>query len=182
LAELVEALSSFPSRWKKRAALRQAQRSGIFLVLLLAGCVPSAPVSVSGVLPTAKTSYTVLGDEDWPGATRMALGHGLSALGMVPVGADQKPDRLIVLTLADRPRTVGATTATVLPTSRTAPGWIDRPVREGWLCKGRRDVRLTIRFISPDGALREERVVRQELSRRAPAADMARLIEAAMRP
>jgi hypothetical protein len=147
----------------------------------LAACVPPAPLSVSGTLPPPATSYAVIGEDDLSTPARAALARGLLGHSMMPAASGKVPERLISLTLADRPRTSGTATGTALPASQKASGWADRPVKDGWFSKGRREVRLTIRFLSPDGQLREERVAQEIVTRNAPAADMARLIEAALR-
>ena len=144
------------------------------------GCVPPAPLSVSGMLPPPTSTFSIVGEEDVAPPVRTSLidalaGHGLRY-------TSERPDRLVVLTLADRPRTSGTVAGTVVPTPRSTSGWIDRPVKDGWFSKGRREVRLTIRFLSPDGRLREERVAHEIVTHKAPPADMLRLIAAALRP
>ena len=182
MAELVEALSFFRLWWTRKAALRQAQGSGLFVAFLLTACVPPAPLTVAGVLPPSATSYAIVGEDDLSIPARAALARGLVVHSMMPAASGKSPERLISLTLADRPRTSGTVGGTKLPASQQASGWVDRPVKDGWFSKGRREARLTIRFLSPDGQLREERVAYEIVTRNAPAADMARLITAALRP
>ncbi len=148
----------------------------------LAACVPPAPLTVAGALPPPSTSYTIVGEDDLPMPARAALARGLVVHSMMPAASGKSPERLISLTLADRPRSSGTVAGAALPASQRASGWVDRPVKDGWFSKGRREVRLTIRFLSPDGRLREERVAQEIVTRNAPTADMARLIEAALRP
>ncbi len=162
----------------KRAASLLAS---LVAVGALAACVAPAPLKVAGILPPPATTYAVVGDDMLSTPARTALVRGLDAHSMMPAASGKAPERLISLTLADRPRASGTAVGTTLPTSKAAPGWIDRPVKDGWFSKGRREVRLTIRFLSPDGQLREERVAQEIVTRTAPAADMVRLIEAALR-
>ncbi|UVO54606.1 hypothetical protein [Sphingomonas sp. SUN039] len=149
---------------------------------VLAACVPPAPLKIAGALPPPATSYSIVGEDDLSIPARTALARGLAIHSMMPAASGKTPERLISVTLADRPRASGTAVGTTLPASQAAPGWVDRPVRDGWFSKGRREVRLTIRFLSPDGQLREERVAQEIVTRKAPAADMARLIEAALHP
>jgi hypothetical protein len=181
LAEPVEALSFFRPGWRRAAALRQAPASGLFPALFLAACVPPS-LGITGALPPAATSYAIIGEDDLSAPVRVALARGLAAHNLSPAASGKPPERLVALTFADRPRTSGTVTGTELPASPKAAGWVDRPVKGGWFSKGRREVRLTIRFLSPDGQLREERVAQEVIPHKAPAADMARLIEAALRP
>ena len=152
------------------------------LAVGLVACVPPAPLSVSGALPPPATIYAIVGEDDLSITARAALARGLVVRSMMPAASGKLPERLISLTLADRPRSSGTVAGTALPASQNASGWVDRPVKDGWFSKGRREVRLTIRFLAPDGQLREERVAQEIVTRKAPAADMARLIEAALRP
>jgi hypothetical protein len=163
----------------KRAALLLAS---LTLAAAVAGCVPPAPLTVAGTFPPQATRYAIVGEDNLSVSARAVLARGLSAHNLVPAAPDTPPERLISLTLADRPRASGTVAGTTLPASPNAAGWVDQPVRDGWFSKGRREVRLTIRFLSPDGQLREERVAQEIVTRKAPAADMARLIEAALRP
>jgi hypothetical protein len=166
---------------KRAARLLASLTLASGLVLGLVACVPPAPLSVSGTLPpSAITKYAFIGDDSVSQLARQPIADSLTARGMR--WTVDNPDRLISVTLSDRPRTSGTVAGTALPTSQTAPGWVDRPVKDGWFSKGRREVRLTIRFLSPDGQLREECVAQEIVTRNAPAADMARLIEAALRP
>jgi hypothetical protein len=163
----------------KRAALLLAS---LTLAAALAGCVPPAPLTVAGTFPPRATRYAIVGEDNLSVSARAALARGLEAHNFVRAAPEEPPERLISLTLADRPRTSGTVAGAALPASQKAPGWVDRPVKDGWFSKGRREVRLTIRFMTPDGDLREERVAQEIVTRKAPAADMARLIETALRP
>ncbi len=151
------------------------------LAVTLAACVPPAPLSVSGTLPPPATTYAIVGEEDLSLPARAALARGLVVHSMIPAAAGQTAGRLISITLADRPRVSGTVAgAERLPTP-DAPGWVDKPVKDGPFSKGRREVRLTIRFRAPDGQVLEERVAREIVTRKAPTPDMPRLIGAALR-
>ena len=152
------------------------------LGVALAACVPPEPLSLSGVPPPPATTYALVGEDELPIAARAALARGLVVHGMMPATQDQAPGRLISVTLADRPRTSGTMAGAAPVAAGGSPGWVDRPVKEGLFSKGRREVRLTIRFRAIDGKVLEERTAQEIVTRKAPAADMARLIGAALRP
>ena len=168
---------------RRRAAklLASAVFSGA-LAGVLSACVPPAPLVVAGALPPPETSYTIVGEDELSIAARTALARGLMAHSMMPPSKGQTPGRLISLTLADRPRASGTVAGNDLPATPNAPGWIDKPVKGGLFAKGRREIRLTIHFFSPEGTVMEERVAHEIVTRKAPAPDMARLIGAALAP
>ena len=166
---------------RRRAAklLASAVFSGA-LAGALTACVPPAPLSVSGTLPPPATTYTIIGDDSVAQQARQPLIDALAVHGLRYV--TDRPDRFVEITLADRPRSSGTSIGDTLPASRDASSWIDQPVKGGLFAKGRREVRLTIRFVSPDGAVRETRVAYEIVTRKAPAANVARLVGAALRP
>ena len=168
---------------RRRAAklLASAMFSGALLFALTA-CVPPAPLVVAGALPPPETTYTIIGEDELSIAARAALARGLMARSMMPPSKGLAPGRLISLTLADRPRASGSVAGNDLPVTADAPGWTDKPVKAGLFTKGRREVRLTIHFFSPDGRVLEERVAHEIVTRKAPVPDMARLIAAAFAP
>ena len=162
--------------WRRAAKLLA---SAVFSGALTA-CVPPAPLSVSGTLPPPATTYTIIGDDGVAQQARQPLIDALSVHGLRFV--TDRPDRFVEITLADRPRASGTVAGDTLPESRNAPNWVDPPVKGGLFAKGRREVRLTIRFVAPDGKVRETRTASEIVTRKAPAANIARLVEAALRP
>ena len=146
----------------------------------LTACVPPAPLSVSGTLPPPATTYPIIGDDGVVQQARQPLIDALAVHGLRLV--TDRPDRFVEITLADRPRASGTVAGDTLPVSRNAPNWVDPPVKGGLFAKGRREVRLTIRFTGADGKVRETRTAVEIVTRKAPAANVARLVEAALRP
>jgi hypothetical protein len=159
----------------KRAAPLLAS---LFFSGALAACVPPAPMAVAGDLPPPATTYSILGDDGVAQAARQPLIDALSARGLRYAAV--RPDRFVQITLADRPRVNGTAVGDVVPPTSDAPGWVDRPIKGGWFGKGRREVRLTVRFLSPDGTMLEQRSAYEVVGRKAPAPDVARLVEAAL--
>jgi hypothetical protein len=161
----------------KRAALLLAS---LVFCGVLAACVPPAPLAVAGTLPPPSTTYAIVGEDGVAKAARQPLIDALATHGLRLV--TDRPDRFVEVTLADRPRASGTVAGNALPPSHNAPGWVDRPVKGGLFAKGRREVRLTIRFLSADGKVREERAAYEVVTRTAPDPDIARLVGAALKP
>ena len=128
----------------KRAAALLASPVLLGLCGALTACVPPAPLSVSGTLPPPSSTFTLIGDDSVAQAARVPLTAALAARGLRSVS--ENSDRLVMVTLADRPRTNGAAAGKALPDTPDAAQWVDRPTRGGLFAKGRREVRLTVIF------------------------------------
>ncbi len=159
----------------KRAVLLPAS---LALFGALAACVPPAPIAAAGDLPPPSTSYSLFGDDGVAQVAREPLIDALAMRGLRYTAVN--PDRFVAMTLADRPRMNGTVVGESLPPTPDSAGWVDRPVKGGWFGKGSREVRLSIRFLSPDGRVMEERSAFQIVSRKAPTPDLRRLIAAAL--
>jgi hypothetical protein len=161
----------------KRAALLLAS---LVVSGALAACVPPAPMAVAGNVPPPSTTYSILGDDGVAQAVRQPLIDALAARGLRYTAV--RPDRFVQITLADRPRTTGTAVGSAAPPKPDVSGWVDRPVKGGWFGKGRREVRLTIRFLSADGKEMEQRSAYEVVGPKAPAPEISRLIAAALTP
>ena len=150
----------------------------ILLALLPAACVPPAPLTVTGSLPHQTAHYALVSEDLVSPSARAALAGHLGQLGLTPVEGGS-PDLFVSIALADRPLSSGTFTSDAAPPSRTADGWVDRPVKGGLFSRGRREVRLTIRFLSPSGDVRDQFVATEVVARKAAPADLTRMIDAA---
>ena len=150
----------------------------LFLCGALAACATTEPRSISGALPSSG-SYSIVAGETVSPVAQAALARALGAHGLKPAEEGQRPDRLVLLTLADRPLASGSFAGDKPPADRKAPGWTDRPLKPIF-GKNRREIRLTIRFLSPDGQVRDQRIATEIVTRKAPAADLPQLIAAAL--
>ena len=152
--------------------------------LLLAGaltaCIPPRPLSITGALPPPQTTYAMVEGSLLAPAVQEILERGLMARGLSPATTAYPPERLISISFADRPHISGTFVSDTRPASRAAPEWLDRPRKGGWFAKGRREVRLSIRFLGSDGRVREQRTAVEVITRNAPDADIVRLLQRAL--
>lgn len=137
-------------------------------------------MAVAGSLPPPSTTYSILGDDGVAQSARQPLIDALAARGLRYTAV--LPDRFVEITLADRPRISGTVVGTSMPKTPDSSGWVDRPAKGGWFATGRREVRLTIRFLSPDGKVLEQRSAYETVRRNDPAPEVSRLIGAALAP
>jgi hypothetical protein len=144
----------------------------------LAACVPPTRMAVAGNLPPPSTTYSIFGDDGVAQAARQPLIDALASRGLRYSAV--RPDRFVEVTLADRPRITGTAVGDTAPPRPDASGWVDRPVKGGWFGRGRREVRLTVRFLSPDGKMLEQRSAYVVVGRRSPVPEIPRLIAAAL--
>ena len=160
-----------------RVALRLALPA--LLLCGTAACVPPPALSISGGAARGPGSYAIVDGDAYGPAVQGALAKALAERGLRPADGGGRPDWLVSLSFADRPVASGAFTGTDVPATADAPGWIDRPHKTGPLSRGRREVRLAIRFLDAHGKQHEALEAAQVVTRNAPAADAAALIAAA---
>ena len=156
-----------------RGAVRLAP---LLLAGTLSACIPPRPLSVTGMLPPQRTSYTLIDGDLLDPSIRAVLDRELMARGLLPATTASPPERFISISFADRPHTSGTFASDTPPSTRTASGWLDKPQKDGWFAIGRREARLSIRFLGSDGQVREERTGVEVIRRTAPDADMAQML------
>ena len=147
--------------------------------IAVAGCVPPAPLAIAGQIPTGVSRYTLIAEETIDSDARSALAKALASRGFRAAGTS-RPDVVIGVELSDRPLASGTVAGTDVPLRRDDPAWTDRPQRSGMLSRGRRAVRLAVRFLKPDGRPLGMLVASETVTRNAAPASMAALIERAL--
>ncbi len=148
------------------------------VALATAACVSPPPLVVVGQVPAGVSRYALIAENMIDADARDALAKALTARGLRPAG-EARPDVVIGVELSDRPLASGTVAGTDVPLRRDDPAWTDRPQRSGMFSRGRRAVRLTVRFLQPDGRPLAIMVASETLGRQAPTPSMALLIDRA---
>jgi hypothetical protein len=150
------------------------------LLGVLGACVVPPRLTTTGIPLAGPATYRIIGDDQVSPAAQAALAGALAKRGLTPASSSA-PDLFVALTLADRPLATGSFDGSDPPIGRNDRRWTDRPRKAGLFGKGRREVRLTIRFLTPAGVPRDTLVATAVVPRTAPPADMAAMIDTAFR-
>ena len=107
----------------------------------------------------------------------IALATQLELRGLRQVADEARPDWLVSVAIADRPLSSGGFVGADKPSD--GPVWTDRPRKGGLLSQGRREIRLSIRFLDREGKAHEMLTAVRVVGLRAPPPDGGALVDAA---